>query len=182
MNDIKYRVIRSGRKTLSLQIKDGELLVRVPYRTGDKDVQAFVERHRDWIDKHYAAAVKRQTAAIKLTPQELKALTNGAVAVIPDRAAHYARLLGVEYGRISVRSQRTRWGSCSSRKNLSFNCLLMLAPPEVLDSVVVHELCHLKEMNHSPRFYALVESVYPEYRRHHAWLKENGQSLLARLP
>ncbi len=182
MNELKYRVIRSGRKTLSLQIKDGELLVRVPYRTRDGEITAFIERHRDWIDKHYGAAVERQARAVKLTVEELKELADRALAVIPERVAHFARLLNLSYGRITIRNQRTRWGSCSGKGNLNFNCLLMLAPAEVLDSVVVHELCHLKEMNHSSRFYALVEGIYPDYHRCHAWLKENGQALLARLP
>jgi predicted metal-dependent hydrolase len=101
--------------------------------------------------------------------------------VIPERAAHYAALMGVTYGRITIRAQKTRWGSCSSKGNLSFNCLLMLAPPEVLDSVVVHELCHLRVMNHSERFYAEVLRVFPEYREKHGWLKDNGDMLLAML-
>ena len=96
--------------------------------------------------------------------------------------AYYAPIVGVSYGRITIRSQRSRWGSCSSNGNLNFNCLLMLVPPGVLDSVVVHELCHRKEMNHSPRFYAEVLRVLPDYRERDRWLKENGAMLMARLP
>lgn len=81
-----------------------------------------------------------------------------------------------------MRCQTTKWGSCTEGGNLSFNAALMLAPREALDSVVVHELCHLKEMNHSPRFYEEVLRVYPDYRRWHAWLSENGSLLLARIP
>ena len=95
--------------------------------------------------------------------------------------AHYAPLVGVSYGRITIRCQRTRWGSCSSKGNLNFNCLLMLAPPEVLDCIVVHELCHRKEMNHSQRFYAEVLRVMPDYRERYKWLKENGHMLMAML-
>ena len=82
---------------------------------------------------------------------------------------------------LTIRNQRTRWGSCSGKKNLNFNCLLMLAPPEVLDSVVVHELCHILEMNHSKRFYAHVLRVYPDYYRDHKWLKEHGTELMRRM-
>ncbi|MBQ6684544.1 MAG: M48 family metallopeptidase, partial [Firmicutes bacterium] len=91
------------------------------------------------------------------------------------RVAHYAPLVGVDYGRITIRNQKTRWGSCSSQGNLNFNCLLMLFPDEVIDSVVVHELCHRKHMNHSAKFYKEVERVFPEYRKWHQWLNENGK-------
>jgi len=87
----------------------------------------------------------------------------------------------VTYGRITVRNQKTRWGSCSSKGNLNFNCLLMLTPPEVIDSVVVHELCHLREMNHSPKFYAEVLKVYPDYHKWNGWLKEHGAAIMKRM-
>ncbi len=95
--------------------------------------------------------------------------------------AHFAPLVGVSYGRITIRNQRTRWGSCSGKGNLNFNCLLMLAPPEVLDYVVVHELCHRKEMNHSPRFWAEVARVLPDYQQRRRWLKEHGGALVQRM-
>ena len=113
---------------------------------------------------------------------ELNELKRKAKSIIPERAAYYAALIGVSYGRISIRSQRTKWGSCSAKGNLNFNCLLMLAPPEVLDSVVVHELCHRKEMNHSKQFYDEVLRVFPEYKKWNKWLKDNGAALMARLP
>ena len=109
-----------------------------------------------------------------LTHGELLALAERARRVIPGRVRYYAERLGVSYGRITIRHQKTRWGSCSSSGNLNFNCLLMLAPPEVLDAVVAHELCHRREMNHSKRFYELLYSVCPEYRKWNGWLKKNG--------
>ena len=81
------------------------------------------------------------------------------------------------YRNITIREQKTRWGSCSSEKNLNFNWKLILAPPEVLDYVVVHELCHLKEMNHSKAFWDEVGKVMPEYETYKLWLKENGWKL-----
>ena len=91
--------------------------------------------------------------------------TDGAARrCIPERVRYYAPKVGVDYCSITIRCQKFRWGSCSGRGNLSFNCLLMLTPPEVIDSVVVHELCHRKEMNHSAAFYAHVLRVFPEYR------------------
>ena len=116
------------------------------------------------------------------TPEEIKTLAEKAHVVIPERVKHYAPLVGVDYGRITIRNQRTRWGSCSSKGNLNFNCLLMLLPDDVIDSVVVHELCHRKHMNHSAKFYAEVERVYPDYKRCSQWLNENGGVYLSRLP
>jgi predicted metal-dependent hydrolase len=97
-------------------------------------------------------------------------------------AEEEAEALGVSYGRIEVRDQRTRWGSCSPRGTLSFNWRLALAPLEVLDYVVVHELCHLREANHSPRFWRLVAERRPDWREQRAWLRENGAELLAFRP
>ena len=108
-------------------------------------------------------------------------LARQARQTIPERVAHFAPLVGVTYGRITIRSQHTLWGSCSSKGNLNFNCLLMLTPPEVLDYVVVHELCHRKEMNHSARFWAEVGRVIPDYEIQRKWLRENGTALISRL-
>ena len=102
--------------------------------------------------------------------------------MIPERVSYFAPQVGVTYGNITIRSQRTRWGSCSSKGNLNFNCLLMLVPREVLDYVVVHELCHRKEVNHSPRFWAEVERILPDYKIRQTWLKDNGSQLIGRLP
>ena len=102
--------------------------------------------------------------------------------VIPDRVRHFAPKVGVTVRRITIRNQTTRWGSCSAAGNLNFNCLLMLTPPEVIDSVVVHELCHLLQMNHSPAFYAEVHRVYPDYDRWNDWLKAHGREIMRRNP
>ena len=96
--------------------------------------------------------------------------------------ARFAALVGVTYGRITIRAQKSRWGSCSGKGNLNFNCLLMLCSEDVRDYVVVHELCHRKELNHSPRFWAEVEKVLPGYKVQRKWLKDNGGGLIRRLP
>ena len=133
----------------------------------------------------YASALRGSGETVsssgRLTMADIEKLAREAVRVIPARVAYFAPLVGVTYGRITIRNQRSRWGSCSSKGNLNFNCLLMLAPPEVLDSVIVHELCHRLEMNHSKRFYDEVLRVYPAYHRWNKWLKEHGNELIARL-
>ena len=115
----------------------------------------------------------------KLTKIELTLLAKQAKQVFPEKVAYYAPKVGVRYGRITIRTQKTRWGSCSSKGNLNFNCLLMLASEEVQDYVVVHELCHLKEMNHSKRFWQEVERVMPNYKVHKKWLKEHGGKIMS---
>ncbi len=177
---IEYTLIRSSRKTLGMQIKDGKVIVRAPMRLPKREIDAFVQKHEDWAEKHLAASQAAQNVP-KLTDEELHALADKALQIIPQRVALYAKLLGVEYGRITIRAQKTKWGSCSSKGNLNFNCLLMLAPPEVLDSVVVHELCHRKHMNHSKAFYAEIARVMPDYQARRAWLKQNGAALMNRV-
>ena len=178
-DDMEIKIVRSRRKTISMQILGGDLIVKVPRYLSRSEIQSFLQKHRQWIEKH---ARKAETAQPPLSAEELQKLTEQAKSVFSERVAFYAPMVGVTYGRISIRHQRTRWGSCSAAGNLNFNCLLMLAPPEVLDSVVVHELCHRKEMNHSRRFYEEVLRVFPEYEKWHRWLKDNGTSLMSRLP
>lgn len=180
---MEYEVIRSRRKTLSMQVKgDGRVEIRVPLRTSDAEIRRFVEKHRRWLENHLlkAQALQQAKAGVrKLTAAEIAELKRKAKRILPERAAYWAPLIGVRPGRIAIRCQKTRWGSCSTKGNLNFNCLLMLTPPGVIDSIVVHELCHLKHMNHSRQFYAEIEKVLPEYRQHQKWLKENGEFLLA---
>lgn len=183
--DIEYTMIRSDRKTIGLEVKpDGQVIVRAPRRLSESEIRGFVQKHRAWILKHQKMVnerVEKRREIRKLTKQEIQKLADQAVEVIPKRVAYYAPKVGVTYGRITIRNQKTRWGSCSSKGNLNFNCLLMLTPPEVIDSVVVHELCHRKEMNHSKQFYQEVLRVYPDYWKWNRWLKENGSFLLSHM-
>ena len=185
----EYKIIRSKRKTISIEVtRDEEIIVRAPKWISLKDIRYFVDEKQHWISKALERTRKRrEEEALRqdppvLTDDELDELFRKAKQLIPERVAYYAGLIGVTYGRITIRNQRTRWGSCAERGNLNFNCLLMLAPPEVLDAIVVHELCHRKEMNHSKRFYEEVYKVYPEYDKWNKWLKEHGSSLQCRNP
>lgn len=185
LNELGIELFRSDRRTISIEIKPSKIIVRAPHRMSTQEISAFLNKKRDWIEKHSKQMRERQETISQFepyTPEELKELAEKALVVIPEKVNYYAPLVGVDYGRITIRNQRTRWGSCSSKGNLSFNCLLMLLPDEVIDSVVVHELCHRKHMDHSARFYAEVEKVFPEYKRCDQWLKENGTFYLGRLP
>lgn len=176
---MEFEILRSRRKSLAIEITPrGEVLIRAPLRMAKRDIQKFVESKQDWI----AAHLSKIHIIPPLTPEEHKALIRAAKEILPAKADCYARRLGVSYNQITIRSQKSRWGSCSAAGNLNFNCLLMLAPEEIQDYVVVHELCHRKQMNHSPAFWAEVEQILPDYRNRKAWLKEHGTSLLARLP
>ncbi|MCR5765939.1 MAG: M48 family metallopeptidase [Treponema sp.] len=104
-----------------------------------------------------------------------------AKVIIPERVKYYSNLSGITFNRISIRLQKSRWGSCSIDGNLNFNCLLILMPREVLDSVVVHELCHRRHMNHSHEFYDEVIRIYPDYKKWNKWLKLNGGAYFKRI-
>lgn len=175
---MEVRIVRSRRRTLGLEVRGETVLVRAPYGLPNTEIQRFLTEHQDWVAKAWARQADRQARRQPLTGSEIQDLTRKAKAVIPERVRFYAEKLGVTYGKITIRCQKSRWGSCSSRGDLNFNCTLMKCPPEALDSVVVHELCHRKEMNHSARFYAEVLRVFPDYPKWHRWLKETGSLYL----
>ena len=177
------QVIRSRRKTISLEVRrDLRVVLRVPLGMPEAEIRRILSQRAGWIEEHLARAAARQGPTSQLSPEELETLKTRAAEDLAARTARLAPLVGVDYGRITVRSQVSRWGSCSARGNLSFNCLLMLCPPEVRDYVVIHELCHRQQMNHSPAFWAEVERVLPDYREARRWLRQNGPALVARLP
>jgi len=190
MPTIPTTIRRTNRTTIALELSPSGLLVRAPYHMTDREIKAFLDSKSAWIEKHYQTLQERQRQQAQepqnqlppFTREEIEALVDLALEVIPKKVKFYAERIGVSYGRITIRNQRTRWGSCSAKGNLNFNCLLMLMPDEVIDSVVVHELCHRKHMNHSPEFYAEIGKILPEYPKHRKWLKENGGQYLNRLP
>ena len=178
------RIIRSNRRSLGLEVNTEGLIVRAPIIATDAEINSFVSEHKAWIEKSLKKVAEKQKTLENLEPltmEDIRVLADKALKVIPERVRYYAPKVGVTYGRITIRNQRSRWGSCSAKGNLNFNCLLMLTPPEVIDSVVVHELCHRREMNHSDRFYAEVLRVFPDYWKWDKWLKENGSTLMKRM-
>ncbi len=179
---MNIELIRSKRRSISIEITpDLKVIVRAPLRMSEKDINSFIGEKADWLDKHYRKMQERQAskADVKgLTEQDIRLLTTKAKRILPPKVKKYAERVGVDYGRITIRMQKSRWGSCSSKGNLNFNCLLMNALEEIVDYVVVHELCHRKEMNHSKQFWAEVEKVLPDYKERRKWLKDNGGKLM----
>lgn len=187
-SDIKIEIIRSSRKTLAIEIRpDMRVIVRAPYQASGSYIEQFISDRADWIVEHLRKLEQKNRQCNealpvkKLSNDEIKKLADKSCTYIPGRVAHFAPLVGVTYGRITIRNQRTRWGSCSSKGNLNFNCLLMLTPPEVIDYVVVHELCHRKEMNHSGRFWNEVARVLPGYAEQEKWLKTHDNEIMKRM-
>ena len=176
----EYSIVKSNRKSIAIQIQpEGNVIVRAPKRMRMEEIKRFVESKAEWIEKHLSNCTSQNQE--ELTDQEIQALREKARALVTERVQYYAPLIGVTYNQIVIRAQHTRWGSCSSKGNLNFNCLLALVPPEVLDYVVVHELCHRKELNHSERFWNEVAKILPDYKTRKKWLKDNGSNLIARL-
>ena len=176
-------LVRSSRKTLAVQIRaDGTVIARAPLRMPKDRILCFLSEKASWIrmqqGKMQEREKMRKQACIHLDAAQEKELRERAKSVLAQRTAYFARQVGVTYGRITVRDQKTRWGSCSQTGNLNFNFRLILAPLEVLDYVVVHELCHRRQMNHSAQFWQEVAQVLPNYRERKAWLTENGWRLM----
>lgn len=175
----EYELIRSNRKSLALQVKaDGSVIVRAPLSMAARRIEFFVIDHWDWVEKQRQRLSRQRENARRITEEERQEGIRKAKEIIPRRAACFAARMGVSYGRITIREQKTRWGSCSQKGNLNFNWKLVLMPPEILDYVVVHELAHRKEMNHSPRFWAVVEKELPDYRKRREELKIRGREFV----
>jgi len=172
MEEINYRIIRSDRKTVGLEISTGlEVLVRAPRWMPEETINGFVQRHRGWI----VGKLEQRRAFLEQRPEptaeQLSAWSAEASAVIPGRVEHYARVMGLTPAGVRINKNRIRIGSCCGKNRLSFSCRLMGYPAEVLDYVIVHELAHIPHKNHGPTFWRTVEAVLPDYRQRRAMLR-----------
>lgn len=167
MEPIEVEIIRSSRRSLGLQVKpDGTVCARVPMQVMDHTVREFIEGHADWIFKKRKLVLSRDDRPdIVYLPEVTEESDRERIRTfIEEKVAHYASVMGVSYGRITMRNQKTRWGSCSSEGNLNFNCRLLFVPDRIVDYVVIHELAHRRFMNHSKAFWKEVEKYMPDYR------------------
>jgi len=171
MNEIK--IIRQSRKSLSLKVdKDGTVIVKAPRFVFQKTIDNFIEKNRWWIETQRS---KKQNSI--LDPNQIAEYKREAREIIIPRVAEFAEKYGFTYNSVKITSAMTRWGSCTSKKNLNFTYRLALAPREVRDYVIVHELCHLRQMNHSKKFWSEVEAIMPSYKEQEKWLKENWATI-----
>ena len=181
--ELPANFIKSNRRSVGINIKPGgEIIVRAPRLMPVPMALSFVKEKEAWIVKTYLkqSQLSPTPAREEKSHQTLaleKRYRDAAADYIPKRVAYYHEFTGGNYQKITIRDQKTRWGSCSANGTLSFSFRLMMAPPRVLDYVVVHELCHLTHMNHSKDFWNMVESILPDYKEHRKWLKENGHTL-----
>lgn len=167
-----YELIYSKRKTLCLQVKqNGAIIVRAPFKTPRAKIEDFVSKHRNWIDKKVEIAKNRLVSIDMLDQGEIKKLKELAWEIIPPKVEYYAGLVDVTYTKVSINSAKTRFGSCSSQRTLNFSCNLMRYPERAIDYVVLHEVAHLKELNHSKKFWAIVERYMPDYKERKLLLK-----------
>lgn len=180
-------LVLSDRRSVSIQVgEEGTVTIRAPKYIMSSQLDSIVHSKKSWIIQKYQEAIERNILfpEPQLTNEQLQQLKSlekryrqAAKDYIPKRVAYYHQFIAGNYQTVVIRDQKTRWGSCSSRGTLSFNYRLMLAPPAVLDYVIVHELCHLTHMNHSKTFWDAVETILPDYKVHREWLKKHGQEL-----
>ena len=175
---IRISVIRSARKSLGLEVRDANtVLARIPTRVSDRELKAFVENHRSWILEKTAVMAEREENR-KSTPAPLPELLSKTDWMkiqlkIGKRVRHYCETMGVTVGYVTVKSQKTRWGSCSLKTGtLAFARRLCVAPLPAQEYVVVHEFCHFAHPNHGPGFWAAVAAVMPDYKARERLLKQ----------
>ena len=171
---MKYKLELSKRRSISISVKHGELLVKAPLGTPVERVEAVISKHQKWIEKHMLIEKKRELLESSLTDERIAELKRSARTYLVEKTAQYSQIMGLKYGRITITSAKTRFGSCSSKGNISYSYRLMLYPEAAREYVVVHELAHLVHMNHSPAFYAIVERYLPDYKSRRKLLKDSN--------
>ncbi len=167
-----YRLIRSDRRSILVSIaEDYSLSVRIPFQMTDQQAEQFLMVNEKKITALLARERRRRSNLPAYRSEDIPRLTEQAKQILPEKLKKFAALMNVHPSGCRITSARKRFGSCSSKGMICFSCFLMLFPDEAIDYVVVHELAHLTEMNHSQRFYNIIKNTLPDYKRREAILK-----------
>jgi len=170
-----HKITYSRRKTVGLIIRhDGTFEVKAPLRTPITVIQTFIHSKQRWVENHQQKAFQRNALKPVYSVEQIKEYKNKARATLSNKVAYWAEKMGAPYGTIRIKNTSTRWGSCSSKNNLNFHWKLVLFPVEILEYVVIHELAHVFEKNHSSRFWNIVQRYYPQYLAARTWLKTDA--------
>ena len=172
---LEYELIRSKRKTLALYVRrDGRVEVRALLKTSKAYIDSFILQKSDWIESTQSKLSERQAtkSTIRLTAKEEAQYKKQAKAYLQQKCQCFSQIMGLKHGEVRINSAKTRWGSCNKKGNINFTYRLLFVPEDVIDYVVVHELAHLKEMNHSARFWSVVEQTMPDYKTRREKLRE----------
>ncbi len=165
MEKLEYRLVRTNRKTIAIQItSEATVLVRAPLRASQHEIESMLSKHYNWILNKVAEQRQFRKEHPEPTPEQRQACIEKATELLPRRVEYYANRMGVQPSGISITDAKKRLGSCSAKNRLCFPWRLMLFPEEAIDAVVVHELAHIRYKNHGPDFYRFIESIMPDYR------------------
>ena len=160
---MEYTVKYSKRKTVSIQVKDGAVIVHSPVGVSEDRLSAMVNSHREWVEKQLARQEQKKEKYPEPTPMEERKLRAEARVVLKAKLDYFSKIMGLKYGRLTISGAKTRFGSCSGKGNISFSYRLMMYPEAAIDYVVVHELAHLVHLNHSKSFHTLVAKYLPDW-------------------
>ncbi len=166
-----YKIVYSKRKTVSLKITEEGLVVHSPHGVSKAKLDKIVEKHSAWVEKTAAKVEREESFWGKITKEQEKELRALARELLTKKTEFYSNVMGLKYGKITITSAKRRFGSCSSRGDISYSYRLIVYPERAIDYVVVHELCHLVYMNHSKDFYTLLAKILPDYKERRALLK-----------
>ncbi|MDD5382874.1 MAG: DUF45 domain-containing protein [Candidatus Margulisbacteria bacterium] len=155
---------------------EANLVIRAPLHLPDEAIDRFIEQKKKWIERQMARLTARPRPIV-LTEEERAGWVLIAREKIVERCRYFSELTGYRPVAVKITSARSRWGSCGAKGSINFSWRLAMSPPQVIDYVVVHELVHLVEPNHSPNFWRRVAEVIPDHKLHRRWLRENGQLL-----
>lgn len=165
MSTLHYELIRAQKKSISLSLnKEGTPIVRAPLRMPKHEIDAFVAKHNDWLVKQLERFEQNHENIHSISSSEIALLKKTGYDIIQRKVAHYSAIMNLAPTGIKITSANSRYGSCNHKNSLCFSYMLLLQENSFIDYVVVHELAHIKEKNHSPRFYAIIERYMPDYK------------------